>query len=379
MNIEQRQWSKEYGWTGPNDTVFAQTAQLVFVFGGRMALEVHERFLEVRERYPSAQLLLCSTAGEILGTNVYDDTIAVTAVHFAQSEILTRSLKIEAVEQSYETGKRLVESFPPEGLRHLFVVCVGQKINGSELVRGLNEQLPAGVSVTGGLAGDGARFERTVVGLNGVPSDGNIAAVGFYGSALQIHFGSFGGWDSFGLDRKITKAKNNILYELDGQPALDLYKKYLGDQSANLPGSALLFPLSIKVHSSDEPVVRTILSIDEENKSMIFAGDMPVGAYARLMKANFDRLIEGSAHAAQNSVGSLTDVRVDLAVLISCVGRKLVLGQRIEEEVEQVREVFGDTAVLSGFYSYGEISPLSPTTKCELQNQTMTITTFSER
>ena len=112
---------------------------------------------------------------------------------------------------------------------------------------------------------------------------------------------------------------------------------------------------------------------------MTFAGDMPAGAYARLMKANFDRLIDGAAGAAKVSYEAVGSIAPDLALLISCVGRKMVLQQRIEEEVEGVRDVLGRHTVLTGFYSYGEISPFTPSARCELHNQTMTITTFAER
>jgi hypothetical protein len=169
-----------------------------------------------------------------------------------------------------------------------------------------------------------------------------------------------------------------VLYELDGQSALELYKKYLGDLAKDLPGSALLFPLSLKLGKSDHPVVRTVLSVDEKNQSMTFAGDVPQGTYARLMKANFDRLVDGAVGAANNALQTISAPNTELAILISCVGRKLVLDQKIEEEVEGVIDVLGENTVVTGFYSYGEISPFTPNAKCELHNQTMTITTFSE-
>jgi hypothetical protein len=121
------------------------------------------------------------------------------------------------------------------------------------------------------------------------------------------------------------------------------------------------------------------MAIDEENQSMTFAGDMPEGGYARLMKANFDRLIDGAGDAAHATSETLGASKPELALLISCVGRKLVLKQRVEEEVEGVRDVLGEDTVLAGFYSYGEICPHGAFTQCELHNQTMTITTFSER
>ncbi len=379
MKIEQLLWEQDSGWNSHFKSKLNTKANLVLAFGGRKALEIKDRFDEIKSFYPNASIMVCSTSGEILDTHVYDNSIVVTAICFEQTELKYFSTEIKSIESSYETGKILASSFAPQGLKHLFLISDGQKVNGSELVRGINDVLPPEVTVTGGLAGDGTLFQRTIVGLNNYPSEGKIAAVAFYGNNIVVNYGSFGGWDSFGPDRLITKSKNNILYELDGQSALDLYKKYLGDQASGLPGTALLFPLSIRINNESNSVVRTILSIDEENKSMVFAGDMPEGSYARLMKANFERLIDGASLAAKNTNKIKNDNSCELALLISCVGRKLVLNQRIEEEVEGVREVFGSKIILSGFYSYGEISPFNPSAKCELHNQTMTITTFSER
>jgi hypothetical protein len=217
-----------------------------------------------------------------------------------------------------------------------------------------------------------------VVFLDSLPAVGRVAAIGFYGSRLKVGYGSLGGWDPFGPERLITRSSGNILYELDGQPALPLYKKYLGEHAAGLPATGLLFPLSVRTTHEQGEVVRTILAIDEAQQSMTFAGDMPKGAYARLMKANFDRLIDGAHGAAKTSYESIGSSSADLAILISCVGRKLVLKQRTEEEIEAVRQVLGDRTVLAGFYSYGEICPSAPNANCALHNQTMTITTFSE-
>jgi hypothetical protein len=234
------------------------------------------------------------------------------------------------------------------------------------------------VVITGGLAGDGPRFGTTYVGLNDAPAPGRVAAVGFYGDAIAVGHGSAGGWDVFGPERQITRSKGNVLYELNGKPALDLYKHYLGDDAKGLPGSALLFPL--KVFPPDRPheaLTRTIVAVDEQERAMTFAGDMPQGHCAQLMRGNFDRLVEGAADAAHQAVLPFPGDRV--AVLVSCIGRKLLLGQRICEEVEAVKDVFGDGTALTGFYSYGEVSPHAATDCAELHNQTMTITVFGER
>ena len=206
---------------------------------------------------------------------------------------------------------------------------------------------------------------------------GHVVAAGLYGERLQVVCGSMGGWDPFGPERRITLSKGNILYELDGQPALDLYRTYLGEHAAGLPSTGLLFPLTVRASREEPGVVRTILGVDEAERSLIFAGDVPQGFYSRLMGANFDRLVDGAVGAARASWHADSAVP-ELAFLISCVGRKLVLEQRVEEEVEGVQGVIGTSTPIAGFYSYGEISPFAISGRCELHNQTMTVTILAE-
>jgi hypothetical protein len=365
---------------GMNGNGLGQAADLVLLFSSTALLSQQDMMAQVQRTYPNAHLFGCSTAGEIAGTRVLDDSLVTTAIKFERTPIKCTEVTLESSEKSYQAGKELALTLDHAGLVHVFVLSDGLKVNGSQLVSGLVEHLPPGVAVTGGLSGDGARFEQTLVysGSSGRAQEGKVAAIGFYGDSLRVGYGSLGGWDPFGPERLITRSKGNVLYELDGHSALGLYKQYLGSHAAELPSSALLFPLSLR-SEGEIGVVRTVLSVDEEEQSMTFAGDMPEGAYARLMKANFERLIDGATEAARTSYDVVGASSPELAILISCVGRKLVLKQRIEEEVEGIREVMGDSTTLTGFYSYGEISPFTPSAKCELHNQTMTITTFSER
>ncbi len=378
MKLEQRQWTKAVGWT-PSSTQLKHTAQLALVFGSTAILSDRQRLQELRACYPAAHLFGCSTAGEIYGTRVADDSVVITAVQFETTTVALAHTNIVECADSRAAGERLAKALDPNGLVHAVVLSDGQRVDGSELVRGVTAYLPRGVVVTGGLAGDGARFERTIVCVDDIAKEGEIGILGLYGSRLKVGYGSLGGWDPFGPERLITRSKGNVLYELDEQPALQLYKKYLGEHASGLPATGLLFPLSVRNATGDREVVRTILAVDEKEQSMTFAGDVPQGTYARLMKANFDRLVEGAHGAAQTSYEALQSSSPDLAILISCVGRKLVLKQRTEEELEAVRSVLGDGATLTGFYSYGEICPAAPNANCELHNQTMTITTFSER
>ncbi|BAN36089.1 hypothetical protein SCD_n02281 [Sulfuricella denitrificans skB26] len=379
MKIEQRYWTESEGWqTEAGSLPNGGDAQWVLVFGGVEKMREAAWLQETKQRYPKALIMGCSTAGEICATRVRDESIVTTAVQFEHTRIEMAQVDIGQMKDSHDAGVHLAQALDHEGLTHVLVLSDGLKVNGSELAKGLRETLPQGVAVTGGLAGDGSRFQHTLVCADGVVMEGKIAALGFYGERLKVGYGSLGGWDVFGPERLVTKSSGNVLYELDGQSALGLYKNYLGDHAAGLPATALLFPLELLSGEGGASLVRTVLGIDEAAQSMTFAGDISEGAHARLMKANFDRLVDGASGAAKASHETLGSAAPDLAILISCVGRKLVLKQRIEEEVEGVREVLGAHAVLTGFYSYGEICPHGTITGCELHNQTMTITTFSE-
>lgn len=376
MDFEQKTWTKADGWAG-GAPLGLEGAQLVLLFGGTSALEDGSWLEAVKHAYPKAHLFGCSTAGEIAGTRVYDDSVVATAVQFEKTTLQLTRTQIAEASDSFGAGERLASALDRDGLVHVLVISDGLNVNGSELVRGMLSKLPEGIQVTGGLAGDGARFERTLIIAAEKPQENTLGAIGFYGDKLKVGYGSLGGWDPFGPERMVTRSEGNVLFELDNKPALELYKTYLGEHAQGLPSTGLLFPLSIRRSDSDETLVRTILAVDDDAQSLTFAGDVPEGATAQLMKANFERLIDGASGAARASCESLGN-SPDLAILISCVGRKLVLKQRTEEEVEGVAEVLGEKTVMTGFYSYGEICPAAPNASCQLHNQTMTITTFSE-
>jgi hypothetical protein len=381
MRTAQHKWTQATGWKQTKGENPVTNPQLIFAFGRRDLVSDPEQYQSVRSLYPTGELICGSTSGTIGGTQVTDDTIIVTALAFDKTTIKTAKTTITTASESEQAGQKLGSSIPQENLVHVLVFSDGLKVNGTALVKGLASHLPANVTITGGLVGDQANFKETVVGLNELPISGQIVIVGLYGSNLKVGFGSVGGWDPFGPNRTITKSQDNVLFELDGRPALSLYKEYLGEKAKELPGSGLLFPLSLTVNTTNGPVelVRTLLAVDEAAQSMTFAGDMPQGVTAKFMKANFERLIDGAAQAASHSIEKIGDNKVEFALLISCVGRKLVLKERTEEEVEAVQEKIDGDATIAGFYSYGEICPTAATNnQCQLHNQTMTITTLRE-
>jgi hypothetical protein len=377
VKIAQFKWCKEERWEPELSTAEWGSPDLVFVFGSRPLLQNGSVLRELRRHFEAAVVVGCSTSGEIVGNEVVDDSVIATAVDFDSSRLRAADAKIADAKASYEVGQELARQLSDPSLRHVFVVSDGLNVNGSDLARGLASGVSKGVSITGGLSGDGSNFAETwVIDPEGAGPK-RIAALGLYGEHLRVGYASMGGWKPFGPLRVITRAEGNVLYELDGHSALDLYKAYLGDHAAQLPASGLLFPIVV-TSEGGEGVVRTVLSVHEQDGSMTFAGDIPEGGTAQLMKTNVDDLVDGATAAAEASLSGLGGKRPELALLVSCVGRKLVMKQRVEEEVEAIREIFGPDTKLAGFYSYGELAPFRQGGECHLHNQTMTITALAE-
>ena len=377
MQAETFSFHKDTGWSVPAFPQLDSDSTLLLAFGCPGGESCTEAMRQLTDAYPRAHLIGCSTAGEILGQSVRDDSVALAVCRFDKTRLRSACVPIGNAAGSFQAGAAIGEALMAPDLRGVLVISDGLSVNGSELSRGLNSKLPPAVAVTGGLAGDGDRFRKTWV-ISGRRRESQvITAVGFYGDHIGFGFGSRGGWDVFGIERVVTRSQGNILYEIDGEPALGLYKRYLGSLASGLPANALLFPLGLRRDREQKrKIVRTILSIDEKEGSMTFAGDVPEGSLVRLMRASLDRLVDGAAEAAGMARGNETSAV--LAVAVSCVGRRLVMGDRIEEEIEAIHEALPGGSKLIGFYSYGELSPHEGKPS-ELFNQTMTLTTLLGR
>jgi hypothetical protein len=351
---------------------------LVLVFGNRYMLEEASIYDEIRALFPDGEIVFGSACAEISSNTVNDESITITAMEFEKSafQIKTSNVLNSGLD-SYKTGNKLIEQFPVEGLKYVFVVSEGSFINGSQLTKGMSTFNNHNLLITGGLCGDDSRFEKTLASYNENPKEGEIVAVGFYGETLEITFSIHGGWTPFGPERIVTKSKDNTLFELDGKPALDLYKTYLGDKAKDLPGAALLYPLNVTTEDEKQSIVRSILNINEQENAVILAGDIPENSKVQLMMTNVDNIANASERAAKQAL-EFRKNKPEVALLVSCIGRKLVLDQRVEEEIEEVIEVLGDDITICGFYSYGEIAPFHGEMACQLHNQTMTITLISE-
>jgi hypothetical protein len=378
MKIETYQFTDSNGWSREFDREMDGPTTLVLAFGDTALLDRADALDDLGRAFPRSILMGCSTAGEILDAKVEDRTLSVAVTRFDESSLRKAAARVVSGEDSYGAGQALGAGLAGEELRAAFVLSDGLFVNGSELVRGINDSLPPEVIVTGGLAGDGDRFDRTWVLPQRSPEQGWVTAVGLYGDKIHVGHGSKGGWDIFGPERKVTRSAGNLLFELDGRPALELYKEYLGEMADGLPATGLRFPLALrKNRDSSKQLVRTILAVDDDQQSMTFAGDIPEGWLAQLMRADFDQLIEGAEEAAIMTTNRGGDGETTLSVAITCVGRRMVLGEGTEEEVEATMDVLPEGTRQIGFYSYGELSPYA-SGPCDLHNQTMTLTTFHE-
>jgi len=380
MELVTNSHDQNSGWRQRLRADLDSPSTLVIAFGATELVDRPAALDELRAAYPRSLLVGCSTAGEIHGAQVCDGSVSVAVARFERTELRYAQARVDGAAESRGAGEAIARALLRPDLRAVLVLSDGLHVNGTALVEGLNAVLPQGVVVTGGLAGDGDRFKRTWTLSEGAGRANLVTAVGFYGEHVRVGHGSKGGWDIFGPERLVTRSEGNVLYELDGRPALELYKSYLGDRAAGLPATGLLFPLSLRFDDAgdEKRLVRTILAVDEAAQSLTFAGDIPTGSRVQLMRANFDRLVEGAASAAAMTALREAPTGPVLSIAISCVGRRLVLGERTEEEIEATLEALPPGAQQVGFYSYGELSPFA-TGRCDLHNQTMTLTTLWER
>ena len=373
MRVTTLRFDRESGWSGPLPDVEPDRS-LTLCFGAPGYLNDTDPLRDLALG-TGGNLLGCSTSGEIHHHEVADDTLSVAVMEFETTTVRSVAERI-TLDGSFSAGIAIGQRLADPSLKAIFILSEGLDVNGSELVRGINSVVPVDVVVTGGLAGDGPRFQQTWVIVDGKPVSGYVTAAGLYGNNVRVGHGSKGGWDKFGPERTVTRSRGNIVYELDGRPILELYREYLGDLAGELPASGSLFPLALRQPGSEKQLVRTIIGVDEAEQSLTFAGDVTQGHQVQLMHANFHRLIDGAEDAAASAIGRAAQV-ASVSIAVSCVGRRLVLGERTEDELEAMLHLLPSGTPQVGFYSYGEISPYTDGF-CDLHNQTMTLTTIGE-
>jgi hypothetical protein len=341
-------------------------ADLVLTFGENDFFKTEEFFNSLRTFYPNAIVVGCSSSGNIIDTSIEHEDIVVMAVKLEKSSVKMVQSEVN-INDSRSVADKLAKELASDSLKHVLIFSEGLNINGSDLADGFNE---FGFSSSGGLAGDGTAFSKTFVIANEVAKSNIVVSIGIYGEA-KVGTGSFAGFEEFGVEKIITKSSGNIVYEIDGEPALDMYKKYLGPSAEGLPLSGLYFPISKK--SKDSSTIRTLLGVEHNENSLTFAGTVEENSVISLMKSNIDKLIDNASLAAESAK---LEYKTGFSLVVSCVGRMIIMKQLVEEELEEVYNVL--ELPMIGFYSYGELAPHIGLKDCVLHNQTITVTTVYE-
>jgi hypothetical protein len=382
MIIKQESISANMGFKDLPAKSPLPTANLVLTFGSISQFSDAKLAKKLRQRFPEAQIVGCSSSGEISAKGAVDDSLQITAIQWEKSQQKVLSTKMNDMQNSFDVAVSLAHQLKAEGLKTILLFTDGLHVNGSELLDGFQSVL-GNIPIVGGMAGDSAAFVKTLQIMNDDISEKQVIAVGIYGDSLMTANGALGGWKPYGPPRKITKSIKNVVYEMDDKPALPLYKLYIGDAYAkDLPGSGLKFPLAIIEDGKREvEKIRTLLGVDTKTGSLTFAGNVEEGETVRLCQSTHDRLIEGASGAAQMITAHLAAMETAqnaLALCVSCVGRKLVMAEKVSDEITAVQNILGKQTAITGFYSYGEFAPRPNTTDNVLHNQTMTIAYITE-
>lgn len=348
---------------------------LILCFSSLSERQIQPFLIQLKNQFPHVPCIGCSSGGDILETTINYSALSLTFIEFETTQI---EIELSHFKVTKEKFTSLENPLNTSLLKHMLVFTDLQSSD-FNFINHLQCQLPSHIKVSGGVAAANLleKNNNTYIIYEDKTYKNAAIYIGLYGDNLSINYGSHAGWDSYGIERVATKSEGNILYELNGESAASIYKRYLDSLGEKLPEATISYPLSVRFSENERPIIRTVIGLNEMDGSIELAGDIPMYSSVKLMKANLDRIISGAKKSAENSID--THIKTpQLAIVISCIGRQVILEQLVNEELEVIKETLGDTCHLSGFYSYGEFAPLSETCQGVLHNQTMTITTISE-
>lgn len=349
-------------------------ADLVFVFGSVGILETPNFYSVLKDSFPNAHICGASCGSSILSESLVSDQCTILAIQFKAAQV--RNLKVKISDRHDVDGviHEIHKHFPLNNLKGLCILVDGFAINSGGLISNLTKKFPS-VPIFGGLASDGDAMITSCVMNNGIGEKGIISVSGFYGESLSISTALAGGWQRFGPERLITKSHDNILEEIDGKKAVQLYKEHLQKEHLNLPHDGLMLPLS--VYPKDHPELgktRSVIGITDDEKALVFAGDVPKGHQARFMTSSIQSLCRG----AEEAVATLKPNGDGFAIAFSCIGHHMFLSSMTEDELDVLTGCLGPNIPLVGFYSNGEICPIGGKHESALHNQTTAIALITE-
>ncbi len=379
MQVVSTYYTHASGWHEPlPDLDSPQT--LVLVFGEAEYQSYHHVLSELQKKYPTSIMAGCSTLAGIYNESLMEHALVVSVIRFDKTRLLFTAAEQYYGDSSWQAGQQLARQLTAPDLRGVIVLADGLHTHGTKLIQGMASLLdPYEVKIVGGLASDPFKFVSTWVLVNGAPASHMVSAIGFYGDDIVFASDSRDGFKPFGAERIITRADDRVLYEIDGRPALELYKEYLGDHAAKLPLSALNFPLAIWHEDKRHYAVRVPISVNEETQSLHFIADIPEGYKTQLMFGNMDNLLDGVEAVAQSLANTLPEDVPVLAFTISCTVHKLIMGDDTDQELASVMDELSPGSQQIGCYTFGELAPTEQSGGCSLHNATMTLAIMYEK
>lgn len=361
----------------------SKTPNIFWVFGAISYDQ--EKLLEgVNSVIPGTPVVGCTTDGEISTPGLSTDSVVVLAL--ASDQIKFSTVAVDFLSQdSFKAGIKVGDQFINTNVKYMQIFSDGLLGNGSKIVEGIQKVLGKSIIIAGGTAGDGSLFTRTYQYHNDKVLTNSIVGVGFEGK-FSFSTGVSSGWTPVGMAKEVTKSTGNVVYELDGQPALDVYKKFLGKHASMLPAVGVEYPLALLGPQGDVGedgyfLCRATMGVDHEKGSITFAGDVPQGVMVKMTMGNDLDVIKAAKEAAQRALDQLKknkNIQPKVVFLYSCMARKIVLGSRTNEEILAVKEVIGKDFPIIGFYTYGEYAPIGKQNMSCLHNEVATITIIGE-
>lgn len=362
-------------WSESFDTTMDSQSTLVLVFF-ESSSDIRNQLQIIKATFPKSKIIGTSTSGEIQNAELIDHSIVCMIIQFHKTRLKISSTPI-SYESSAQAGKLIGDNLAAPDLKNVLLLTESLDIDAADLVKSLDETLKehqVEVPIAGGLAGGRQNSAKTFVIDDTTIRNNQAVALGLYGDDIQIFSGIGTGWAPFGPIRLVTKARRKTVYEIDGLPALKLYKDYIKEDAHNLPYSGIFFPLGIE----NETIVRSVAQINEAKNALILAHKIPENTRVQLMHSNVMKLIDGAAGALNGCTLDFSGNLSTAALIVSCVGRRLIMGQKTEDEIDIIKARLPKHTEICGFYSYGEFSPTA-SKQNKLHNQTMTIIIFQER
>jgi hypothetical protein len=317
----------------------------------------------------------CSSDGEISSDGLSSGSVVLGGIASDQVEFTTAVARDLSHRQT-AAGTDLAAQLAP-GTSYVQLFSDGLTGDGCALLAGMASELGDLIPIAGGTAGDSGRFEQTwQFAGNQVLTDAAVA-IGFSGD-FHLGTGIRSGWSPIGLPKKVTRASGNTLYELNGEPALRVFERFLGRHAEKLPSIGVEYPLGLlgtwgDVGEQDYFLLRATMSVNREDGSITFAGEVPEGAMVSLTCGDTASILEASQKAASLALADLGDHSPALIFCYSCMARKIVLGRRTHEEIDRIRTAIGPEVPILGFYSYGEYCRIRCGSPSYLHNETATV------